>query len=434
MNRRDFISKGSVGAGAALLAPSLLAKGLSNPLSASGADTPEGSILEPSRQTSVVSTADVVVIGGGPAGFAAAVAAAREGADVMLLERQYFLGGLFTGCGVTPIIDMYHPAGKGRVQAVRGIAQELCSRLDEMRMIIVHKNVHPKTDPEAAKYVMEQITCESGVRMLYGVQAVGVTGGPDRIEAVIIEGKGGRMAIRTSFVVDCSGDGDVLAWRGEPFTLYKDDIGAMWRIGNADNSPQGALTPVKGVRTLNTTGETGQDGLDVFNLTRVQTKLRKQIWESTMALRQTKGCEDLYLVDTPSVVGVRITRVLDSVGNVTVQGALRGRKYSDAVGVAGAFTDIRYKGRNHSLYERKMWQVPYSALTPRKTHNLLVAGRCIGVERGLTYDAREIGTCLLTGQAAGAAAAMAVSSRRSCRDIDVAKLRETLRAQGVYLP
>ena len=228
-------------------------------------------------------------------------------------------------------------------------------------------------------------------------------------------------------------------WEGVNSQIILREVAKMmdergYRIGNADNSPQGALTPVKGVRTLNTTGETGQDGLDVFNLTRVQTKLRKQIWESTMVLRQTKGCEDLYLVDTPSVVGVRITRVLDSVGNVTVQGALRGRKYSDAVGVAGAFTDIRYKGRNHSLYERKMWQVPYSALTPRKTHNLLVAGRCIGVERGLTYDAREIGTCLLTGQAAGAAAAMAVSSRRSCRDIDVAKLRETLRAQGVYLP
>ena len=425
MDRRDFIRKASLGAGTTLVAPHLLVQAAAVP---SG-----GHILEPAREIPVVASASVVVVGGGPAGFAAALAAAREGADVLLVERLYFLGGLFTGCGVTPIIDMYHPAGDGRTQAVAGVAEELCNRLEALGMLIVHKGVHPKTDPEAAKYVMETLLCEAGVRVLYGTQVAQVQCSAGRIEAVVVEGKGGRAAIRTSFVIDCSGDGDVLSWTDDPFTVYKDDIGAMWRIGNAEASAQGSLTPVKGVRTLHMTGLREQDGLDMFNLSQAQIAIRKQIWEMTAALKGQEGCTDLYLVDTPSLVGVRVTRVLDSVCNVSLAGAMEGRTYPDVVGIAGAFTDIDYGGRRVGIRERKMWQVPYSSLTPRKTQNLLVAGRCFGFERGLTYDAREIGTCLLTGQAAGVAAALALDTRTSCRDLDIPALHRRLRRQHAAL-
>lgn len=393
----------------------------------------QGYVREPARQIPVVDNADVVVIGGGPAGFAAAVAAAREGSDVLLLERLYFLGGLFTGCGVTPIINMFHPdsAQKSR-QAVFGICDELYRRLDEVGMIC-WDNIRPKVDPEAAKYFMEDFCAGAGVRILYGVQAAQVTQSGGGIDSVIVEGKSGRVAIRCRFVIDASGDGDVLEWVGEDFTVHKNDIGAMWRIGNVGQIKKGSPTPVKGVRTLHTAGEKNQDGLDMYNLTRVQLGLRKRMWEEVAQWRSKPGGEDLYLVDTPALVGVRTTRVLDSVANVTTEGAATGKVYPDVVGITGGDSNLNAPGGKILRKNRLMWQIPYSSLTPRHIPNLLVAGRCFGFEKELTYDAREIGTCLVTGQAAGVAASLAVRKRQSNRDIDIAELQTRLRAQHVKL-
>ncbi len=428
MDRRHFIKTGAAGAlGLTLGVRETEAK----PKESKTPLEVKGHVKEPARRIPVVDSADVVIVGGGPAGFAAAVAAAREGCDVLLLEREYFLGGLFTGCGVTPIINMYHllEDGSGK-QAVFGIAEELCRRLDKVGMLS-KENIRPKVDPEAAKYFMEAFCAESGVRILYGVQATQVTRSGDAIESVILEGKSGRVAVRCRFVIDASGDGDVLEWTGEDFTVYKNDIGAMWRIGNAENSGKGSPTPVKGVRTRHTVGEKDQDGLDMYNLTRIQLGLRKMMWEEVEGLRKIAGNEDLYLVDTPTVVGVRITRVLNSVGNVTTEGAATGKVYRDVIGVTGGDSNLKYNGGKILRKDRKIWQIPYSSITPKHVPNLLVAGRCFGFEKELTYDAREIGTCLMTGQAAGVAASIAVSRRQSCRDINVPDLQAKLRAQNV---
>ena len=299
--------------------------------------------------------------------------------------------------------------------------------------MISWEGIRPKVDPEAAKYFMEAFCAESGVRILYGVQAGQITRSGDAIESVILEGKSGRVAVRCKFVIDASGDGDVLEWAGEDFTVRKNNIGAMWRIGHAENSGKGNPTPVKGVRTRHTTGEKDQDGLDMYNLTRIQILLRKKMWEEVADLRTKPGNEDLYLVDTPALVGVRITRVLDSVANVTTEGAATGKTYRDVIGITGGESNLKYNGGKIPVKERRMWQIPYSALTPRHVPNLLVAGRCFGFEEELTYDAREIGTCLATGQAAGVAAALAVSRRQANREVDIPTLQARLRAQDVRL-
>ena len=430
MDRRSFLKTGAVGAAGLTLG---VGKAEAKPKEAKTPLEVKGYVKEPARRIPVVDSADVVVVGGGPAGFAAATAAAREGCDVLLLERLYFLGGLFTGCGVTPIINMFHPVeGKGRKQAVFGIAEELCLRLDEAGMLN-RENIRPKVDPEAAKYFMEAFCAEAGVRILYGVQAALISFSGGGIDSVIVEGKSGRVAIRCKFVIDASGDGDILEWAGEDFTVYKNDIGAMWRIGHADASGKGSSTPVKGVRTRHTVGEKDQDGLDMYNLTRIQLKLRKMMWEEVAGLRTRPECADLYLVDTPALVGVRITRVLDSVGNVTTEGAATGKVYPDVIGVTGGDSNLKFNGTKIPGTKRQLWQIPYSSLTPRHVPNLLVAGRCFGFEKELTYDAREIGTCLATGQAAGVAASLAVSRRQSNREVDIPTLQARLRAQGVKL-
>lgn len=433
MNRRDFLKKSVVGAGAVAVSSALA------PLEINAAEkvktrmTASSWIKEPARRIPVVDSADVVVVGGGPAGFAAAVSAARQGVDVMLLERQYFLGGLFTGCGVTPIINMFSPKeGGGRDQAIFGICKEVCDRLDDAGMMSI-EGVSPKADPEAAKYFLEEMIMESGVRILYGVDVAQVTMTGERIDAVIVEGKSGRVAIKSRFVVDCSGDGDVLEWVGEDFNVYKDDIGAMWRIGNAAKSPVGSLTPINGVRTRHTAGECGQDGLDIYNLTRVQMKLRKQMWDDAMSLRKNPECEDLFLLDTPSVVGVRVTRVLNSIFNVMASDAAVGKAYDDVIGLAGGDSVLSVDGVHHYPTKRPLWQVPYRSLIPKTVFNLLVGGRCFGYQRPLTYDAREVGTCFMTGQAAGTAAALCVMKRTASRSLDVKALQEALRKANVRL-
>ncbi len=429
MDRRQFIKTGAAGAAGLAICPHeavARTKEGKTPLEV------KGYVREPAKRIPIVDSADVVVVGGGPAGFAAAVAAAREGSDVLLLEREYFLGGLFTGCGVTPIINMYHPlpGGSGK-QAIFGIADELCRKLDAAGMLN-HQRIRPKVDPEATKYFMEEFCASSGVRILYGVRAVEVTRSGDAIESVILESKSGRVAVRCKFVVDASGDGDVLEWTGEDFTVYKNEIGAMWRIGHADNYTKGSHpTPVKGVRTRWTAGEKDQDGLDMYNLTRIQLKLRKMMWKEIAENRLKEGNEDLYLVDTPSVVGVRITRVLNSVANVTTEGAATGKVYRDVIGLAGGDSNLKYSGGKIPAEERKMWQIPYSSIIPKHVPNLLVGGRCFGFEKELTFDAREIGTCLLTGQAAGVAASIAAARRQSNREVDISLLQARLKAQGV---
>lgn len=433
MDRRKFLKIGTLSTGA-VLAGALPADAKTETVKTySTSLQTQGYVKEPARRIPVVDKADVVVVGGGPAGFAAAIAAARQGSDVLVLERQYFLGGLFTGCGVTPIINMYNPVMGGEpVKAVSGICEELCDRLDKVGMISFEK-IRPKVDPEAAKYYMEEMLSEAGVRLLYGVQAAEILMSGDRITTVIVEGKSGRVAIKTDYVIDCSGDGDILEWAGEDFNVYKEDIGAMWRIGHAEASPKGSKTCIPGVLTRHTTGERQQDGLDMYNLTRVQTGLRKMMWEDAMELRKNPGCEDLFLMDTPSVVGVRITRVLNSVANVTVEGAAVGKSYDDVIGFTGGDSTLAWNDLKIKSGTRKIWQVPYGALLPKTVSNLWVAGRCFGFERGLTYDAREIGTCLMTGQAAGTAAGIAALRRCGCREVDVPELQNRLREQKVKL-
>jgi len=435
MDRRKFIKSTIAGTAGIAVAGLPSAEGKKGPKVEEVGTRLEvkGRIVEPARSIPVVDSADVVVVGGGPAGFAASIAAAREGCDVLLLERGYFLGGLFTGCDVTLLNDMYSPTPDGRVQAVYGLCDTLCRRLDEHKMT-VWAGTPPNVDPEAAKYFMERMCVEAGVRILYGVQAAQVSMSGDSIAAVILETKSGRVAVESKFVVDCTGDGDILEWTGEDFKEYKYDISSMWRAGGVGNGTFGAVTPHQGVRTGHLgSGIEGVDGLDMYVLTKAQIELRQRMWDTIQDLRKDADSSDAYILSAPTVVGVRITRVLNSVFNVSVEGAVEGKTYDDVIGFTGADSTISWKGEQIPGIHRKIWQIPYRSMVPKKIHNLLVAGRCFGFEEGLMYDAREVGTCIMTGEAAGTAAAQAVVSRCSGREVDITSLQKTLRANGVKL-
>jgi hypothetical protein len=396
----------------------------------------KGTVREPARKIPVIDSADVVVLGGGPSGVAAAVSAARQGVDVILVEKSYCLGGLWTSGCVLPLNNTRAITRDGKwSQVVFGVSEEVCSRLSAMGMLISAKKDTPIPDPEAAKYVLEQMVQENKVRLLYDCRGAGVVMSGDRIDSVIIESKSGRVAIKAKAVVDCSGDGDVLEWAGEDFEVRKHHIGAMWRCGNAENlQRRGASdTPVRSVKYLHTTGEKNQDGLDIYNTTRLRIKMRKHMWDTLEADRKLPGCEDLFLLDSGSILGVRITRVLNSVFNVPYAGSMDYTAYDDCIGIGGADPVHTYEGGKMKGFNRPAWQIPYRSIVPKKVPNLLVAGRCFGFDDKLTYDAREVGVCFVTGQAAGNAAALSVIGRCSVRDVDVKRLQEVLKAQGAHL-
>lgn len=384
----------------------------------------------------VIASGDVVVVGGGPAGVSAAYAAAREGADVILIERDGYLGGLWTGGLVLPLNASRALEKDGETrQSCTGIMGEMVSRLEDMDMIHPNEgNSGPVPDPEATKYMLQCMLEEVGVQVIYYALACDIVEKKNSIKAVIIETKGGRLAVTGKQFIDCTGDGDVFAWAGEDFDLRKYHIGAMYRVGGVPEEMKlGTKTPISGVRVMNTRSEFDQDGLDVLNNSRLQNVIRKRIWEETEALKKKEGGESIYLMDTPAKLGIRMTRVLKGQYCVTLDDSMNWTEFHDCIGLAGRDGAAEYKGKKYEWFERPVWQIPYRSLLPVKTTNLLVAGRCCCFDEGLAWDAREVGTCIVTGQAAGTAAALCVRQKTTPGKLPVESLRSVLLERGVRL-
>jgi ribulose 1,5-bisphosphate synthetase/thiazole synthase len=399
-------------------------------------------IIEPAREIPVLAETDVLVIGGGPAGTAAAIAASRTGAETFLVERYNHLGGLWTGGLVLPLLST-HAVDKNHKtrQVIYGVGGEMSQRLKDLGMSV--SEVNPVVDPEAAKYVLDEMIIEAGVKMLYHTWAANVIMEGNTIRGVFVESKSGRMAILAKVVVDCTGDGDIFHWAGEKYDEMQYHIGLVHRLGNADRIDRskagyvemdiGDPTPVPGVNWVNMHGQDQQDALDVVNLSRLQLEYRREIWESVQKIRQTPGHEKVFLLDTASQLGVRASRIVEAEYRLTLEDTMTYKSFKDAIGVSGAWTTMLYKGKRVPREERPLWQIPLRSLIPKKTENLLVAGRCFCFERELVEDTRIIGTCLITGHGAGAAAGLAVKEGEPVRNLDTDKLRGVLLKQGAWL-
>jgi len=442
MDRRDFLTRLTAAAGGWLAGSRGSAAGQGGRPGGAGQRPPRGKVVEPAREIPIVAEADVVVVGGGPAGVAAAVAAARAGASTILIERYNHLGGLWTGGLVLPLLATHGTDRDGRRrQVIAGIGGEMARRLAAMKMAI--HEIDPVVDPEAAKVVLELMVQEAGVRVLYHCWAAGVLMENGTVRAVLLESKSGRVAVVPKVVVDCTGDGDVFYWAGESFDMMRYHIGLVHRLGNVDRVdpskpgfkkiPLGGATPLRSVNWVNMHGEKDQDGLDLFNLSRLQQKYRIEIWNHVEKIRSTPGYEEVFLLDTASQLGVRMSRILDGQYRLTLEDSLGHKAFPDSIGVSGAWTSLAHGGKTISEKERPSWQIPYRSLVPKRTRNLLVAGRCFSFERALVEDARVIGTCLVTGHGAGAAAAVVARSGGSVQEADVAAIRKTLLEQRAFL-
>lgn len=447
MKRRDFVANLVIAGGAYTIGTGCRRKIEPPPVLSgkeSGSDEAEAGkfITEPSRKIPVLAETDVLVIGGGPAGTAAAIAASRAGAGTVLVERYNHLGGLWTGGLVLPLLSTHAvDRKKRRKQVIFGIGGEMASKLRDLGMSI--NEVNPVVDPEAAKYVLEEMIRESGVKMLYHTWASNVIMDGNLIKGVCVESKSGRQAILAKVVIDCTGDGDIFHLAGDGYDVMNYAIGLVHRLGNTDRIDKskpgyvdldtGGPTPLPGVNWVNMWGKENQDALDVENLSALQMDYRREIWERVQKLRQTPGYEEVFLLDTASQLGIRMSRILDGEYRLTLEDTMTFRSFRDVIGISGAWTTMIYKGKKVPTEERPYWQIPYRSLIPRKTDNLLVAGRCFCFERELVEDTRIIGTCLITGHGAGAAAAIAVKDNELPRNISTIKLRNLLKQQGAWL-
>jgi hypothetical protein len=290
----------------------------------------------------------------------------------------------------------------------------------------------PTADPEAAKVLMDDMVQEAKVDVFFHAWGVDVIQSGQSVQGVVFESKQGRQAVLAKVVVDASGDGDVFFQAGESYTQISHALGFVHRLGNTDRidkskAPKdtrlniGGREPLKSVRWVNSLGSKG-NGLDIRDMTQAEMMHRKSAWNYTQRIRKTPGYEEVYLAQTTSQLGVRATRLLNGVVRIDKKGAVERTTYPDTVAVSG-----------HDGLRLPEFQIPYGSLLPKSVDNVIVAGRCISCAPDLIDRVRLIPVCVVTGQAAGVAAALAAKGGVRPRDLPAADIQKVLREQGAYL-
>ncbi len=383
------------------------------------------SITEKSRRLPVAADADVAVVGGGMAGLAAAVAAARAGARTVLLERFGFCGGLATG----GLIAVYWVLDDGIGHNVYGgLNREVLTRLDRMGYLWTNpvwrgrktvaqrrgKRNAPFFDPEAMKLLADRMLKESRVMVLYHTHACRPILDGGIIRAVPVETKSGRRAVLAKVFVDATGDADLAAACGARcFENRSEKMTSWFRAAGSDvRSPHGADRFFKASPIIESGDFHGDakgrapsfDPLTSEGLTGWEMAAREMIFEKIAAMRKRLG-RNVYPAGSPTHPNVRKTRRI--VGAYQLGRTDNGRSFDDSVGKLGFWVKAG-----------EVYQVPYRCLIPDKVKNLLVAGRAISTTEDGWDITRIISGCVLTGEACGAAAARAAKKRVSVREVD----------------
>lgn len=440
-------------------------------------------LTEPERKTPIAGEAEVVVLGGGPAGIAAAAAAARLGRQVILVERYGFLGGMGTAAGVTNFCGLHANVFGEIKQVVHGVADELLARIDRVGglnapHLVLGKTFAQAYDTAAYKLAADGLLAEMKVHLQFHALAVGVAMDSDtRINALLMETKSGRLALRGDVFIDCSGDGDLAAFAGAAFE--KGDMlhpSMMFRVANVDAAKageawrtipdlmreaeaRGATFPRKGaiVRPQKNTSEwrvnvtqvkhpdgRAIDGTDADELAMGEVIGRTQAYTFYKFLKaEVPGFENAYIVDIPPQLGIRETRRITGAYQLTADDVVGCASFDDTIGVNGWPLEMHVAGDVVWRWpdipgSRGYNHLPYRMLTPLNARgqtfdNLLVAGRCASMTHEGQSAARVSGACFVMGEAAGTAAHLALEAKRTCADVQIEELQSVLEANGVFL-
>jgi len=417
-----------------------------------------------------------LVVGGGPAGTMAAIAAARQGAETVLLEGNGFLGGNLTAAGIDTVYGLYS-VGENPVKTIGGLSDELTERMQMQNACYERRNTYGAGigltfAVENMKIAMEDMVIESGARVYYHAFAPEVHFDADgRPAGVVVASKSGLQLVEGKILIDTTGDADVVALAGGRYEMPGEvgpvqsctmvffmanvDVKAakafgkkgMWQAmadGVAADKydlprTEGSFhaTPNPTMIEANMTRIGNVDTTDVGSITEAEIIGRKQTQEYVRFLiENVTGFEDAYLVKTGSHLGVREGRRVIGDYVLTKDDVLDGKRFPDAVIRCGQPIEDHHSGsdtrwvyvRDHGFYD-----IPYRCLIPQNLTNVLTAGRCLSATHDAHASARSSGTAMGMGQAAGVAAAIALQTDSTVREIDPDNLQKKLREMGALI-
>ena len=448
------------------------------------------------QELPIYRSVDVVVVGAGPAGIGAAVAAARNGAKTLVFEAHGCIGGMGTSGMVSPFMTSYDAPCENMI--IRGVFEELVNRMVEIGgavdpkdvrneqpyasyFHIGHNNVTP-FDPHAFKLIGMRMLRESGAELLLQTQFVNVIKDGDRITGVVINNKDGLSVIEAKIVIDCSGDADVAARAGVNYIMGNEEDGNLqpasmfMRIADADmdvvnahmaehsdeirpffgpfswiikefpedwdNFPRGEIcifadvTP--GEFSINCSRILDIDATKAEHVTRATMIGQEQCQHIFQFMKKhAPGFENSRIIATADAIGIRETRHIEGEYKLTGDEVAACKVHEDAIACMATNMDTHNKDNpGGSFFIPKngpFFTVPYLCLVPKGISNLLVAGRAISADAIAGSAIRMMPSCMAFGQAAGTAAAMSAAQGIAPKNVDVQVLRKTLVEQGQFV-
>jgi hypothetical protein len=405
---------------------------------------------EQARDIDVYGRFDVIVVGGGVAGWSAAVAAARAGADTLVIERFPYFGGTATASLMANIVGFRNQVKPNGIQTTKGLGEELILNLIDMGGAEKSRNAYESEqradvkgdlsynyafDTEKFKYATLKMAVDAGVKILFHTWFSDVIMDDCCVQGVIFENKSGRQAAFAKVVVDASGDGDAALRAGVPYWQTKGDENPrlndciMYKISGFDPKTKAGGCLINDTMVVWGPSPGPANAADADELTGEEIKVRLAVYDDLAEkIRQSPDLAGANIVDTGSLLGIRQTRFFEGVYALTGDDVLEGRTFDDSIAM-GANPVIHYYGYRRFL-THEGYDIPYRCLLPKVVDGLLIAGRCMSSDQ-IAYESwRAMAHIFAIGEAAGVAAALSVKDSVRPRDIDVTRLQIALIATG----